>query len=102
MLLPFTQAKAVLDRLRRLCAGKDLPDALACNRFDAATRRGEDMRSAQRAVAAAVSSIVVAGEERAIASLFSPGGTHAMAGEFAGMNDFEVVAFLVVLAEDVP
>ena len=100
VLLPFTQAKAVLDRLKRLCAGKDVPDALACDRFDAATRRGEDMRSAQRALAAAVSSIVGAGEDRAIASLFSPGGTHAMAGEFAGMNDFEVVAFLVVLAED--
>ncbi len=102
VLLPFTQIKAILDRLRRLCAGKDLPDALACNRFDAATRRGEDMRSAQRALVAAVSSVVGASEERAVASLFSPGGTHAMAGEFAGTNEFEVVAFLVVLAEDAP
>ena len=102
VLLPFTQAKAVLDRLRQLCTGRDLPDALACNRFDAVTRQGEDMRSSQRALAAAVSSIIGAGEERAVASLFSPGGTHAMAGEFAGMNDFEVVAFLVVLAEDTP
>jgi hypothetical protein len=25
------------------------------------------------------------------------GGTHAMKGEFAGINDFEVVAFLVAL-----
>src|SRR3546814_13007862 len=36
-------------------------------------------------------------EERAIASLFSPGGTHALKGEFAGINDFEVVAFVVIL-----
>jgi hypothetical protein len=36
-------------------------------------------------------------EERAVASLFTPGGTHAAKGEFAGMNDFEVVAFLVLL-----
>ena len=100
MLLPFTQAKAVLDRLKRLCVGKDMPDALGCARFDAATERGRDMRAMQGLLAAAVSSIVGAGEERAVASLFSPGGTHAMAGEFAGMDDFEVVAFLVVLAED--
>ena len=33
-----------------------------------------------------------------MASLFAPGGTHALAGEFAGRDDFEVVAFLVVLA----
>ncbi len=98
--LPFTQAKAVLDRLKRLCLGKDMPDALACNRFDAATRRGEDMRAAQRLLAAAVSSIIGIGEERAIASLFVPGGTHVMPGEFAGMDDFEVVAFLAVLPED--
>jgi hypothetical protein len=28
-------------------------------------------------------------EERAVASLFSPGGTHALKGEFAGINEFE-------------
>ena len=40
----------------------------------------------------------VTGEERSIASLFSPGGTHALAGEFAGTHDFEVVAYVVILA----
>jgi hypothetical protein len=32
--------------------------------------------------------------------LFTPGGTHAIQGEFAGSNDFEVVAFMVVLADE--
>ena len=92
--------KQILDRLKRLCLGRDLPDAGACARFDKATRQGEDMLGAQRALAAAVASIVGKSEERAVASLFSPGGTHAMASEFAGINDFEVVAFLVVLPGD--
>ena len=100
VLLPFTQAKGILDRLKRLCLGRGMPDALACARFDEATRQGKDMRATQRLLAAAVSSIVGTSEERAVASLFSPGGTHAMAGEFPGMDDFEVVAFLVVLAEE--
>ena len=100
VLLPFTQAKGILDRLKRLCIGRGMPDALACARFDEATRQGEDMRETQRLLATAVASIVGTSEERAVASLFSPGGTHAIAGEFAGMDDFEVVAFLVVLAED--
>ncbi len=100
VLLPFTQTKGILDRLKRLCLGRDMPDAAACTRFDRATRQGEDMRAAQRLLAAAVASIVGTSEERAVASLFSPGGTHALAGEFAGVDDFEVVAFLVVLAED--
>jgi hypothetical protein len=102
VLLPYTQAKQTLDTLKRLCLGRDLPDAGACARFDRATRQGEDMRAAQRLLSAAVASVVGRTEERAIASLFSPGGTHAMSGEFAGITDFEVVAFLVVLAGGAP
>ena len=97
VLLPYTQAKQILDRLKRLCLGRELPDAGACARFDKATRHGEDMRAAQRLLAAAVASVVGKQEERAVASLFTPGGTHAMKGEFAGINDFEVIAYLIVL-----
>lgn len=100
VLLPYTQAKRILDRLKRLALGRDLPDAGACARFDKATRHGEDMRHAQKLLSSAVASVVGKNEERAVASLFSPGGTHAIKGEFAGSNDFEVLAFLVVLAED--
>ncbi|MBS0398507.1 MAG: helicase [Proteobacteria bacterium] len=97
VLLPFPQAKQILDRLKRLCVGRDLPDAAACAHYDKATQQGEDMRHTQRLLAAAVGSVVGKTEERAVASLFAPGGTHALAGEFAGMDDFEVVAFLVIL-----
>ena len=99
VLLPYTQAKRILDRLKRLALGRELPDAGACARFDKVTKHGEDMRHAQKLLSAAVASIVGKNEERAVASLFSPGGTHAIKGEFAGSNDFEVLAFLVVLDE---
>lgn len=97
VILPFPQAKQILDRLKRTCAGRDLPDATACAQFDKTTKSGEDMRFAQRLLGAGVASIVGKSEERAVASLFSPGGTHALKGEFAGINDFEVVAFLVIV-----
>ncbi len=99
VLLPYTQAKRILDRLKRLALGRELPDAGACARFDKVTKHGEDMRHAQKLLSAAVASVVGKNEERAVASLFSPGGTHAIKGEFAGSNDFEVLTFLVVLAE---
>ena len=99
VLLPFTQVKQLLDRLKRLSIGRDLPDAGACASFDKATRNGKDMSAVQDLLATAVASVVGKKEERAIASLFTPGGTHAMKGEFQGINDFEVVAFLVVLPE---
>lgn len=100
VLLPFTQVKQVLDRLKKLALGRDEPDIKAWTRLDRATKNGQDMASYQKLLARAVASIVGKKEERAVASLFSPGGTHAIKGEFAGINDFEVVAYLIVLADD--
>ena len=99
VLLPFTQAKQALDTLKQLCIGRDLPDATACEYFNKTTKNGQDMKVAQELLRKAVASIIGKNEERAIASLFTPGGTHALKGEFQGINDFEVVAFLVVLPE---
>ncbi len=99
VILPYTQAKQILDRLKRLCLGRDMADAGACARFDKATKQGEEMLAAQRLLAAAVASVAGKNQERAVASLFTPGGTHAMKGEFAGINDFEVMAYLVILPE---
>ncbi|MFT7042345.1 MAG: hypothetical protein ACJAW7_001102 [Candidatus Azotimanducaceae bacterium] len=97
VLLPYTQAKRILDRLKRVALGRELPDAEACARFDKASKKGEDMRQAQKLLSAAVASVVGKSEERAVASLFTPGGTHALKGEFAGSDDFEVLAFMVIL-----
>lgn len=99
VLLPYTQAKQILDRLKRLCIGNDEVDRTATSLFDKHTRQGEDMHSIQRMVAAGVSSITGKSEERAVASLFSPGGTHALRGEFAGINDFEIIAWIYILPD---
>jgi SNF2 family DNA or RNA helicase len=99
VLLPFTQAKTVLEYLKRLCVGRNLPDIDACNDFDKATKQGEDMIQAQKLLSAAVASIVGKKEERAVNSLFRTGGTHAIKGEFSGINDFEVIAYLIITPE---
>ena len=99
VLLSHPQAKQILDRLKRLCIGQTLPNAEACSRFDRVTRQGEEMRRPQSLLAAAVGSVVGKTEERAVASLFKPGGTHALPGEFAGVHDFEVIGYLVALPE---
>ena len=99
VVLPHSHTKQLLDRLKKLTVGRDLPDLGASNRFDRATSNGRDMARGQKQLAAGVASIVGKREERAVASLFTPGGTHAQKGEFAGIGDFEVVAFLVVLPD---
>ena len=95
--LPHSQAKQVLDRLKGLCLGRDLGAAQACERFNKATKAGRQKLPHQALLQQAIARVVGKSQERAVASLFSPGGTHAKKGEFAGMGDFEVVAFLVIV-----
>ncbi len=97
--LPYTQAKQVLDALKRTCIGKDLPDSEAIARWNRQTKNGANMRKAQRLLAEAAASIAGKSQERAIESLFKPGGTHAQKGEFAGQEDVEVIGWLVILPE---
>ena len=100
--LPFTRMKQALDHLRRLCEGRALADAADVARLDAATRSGSDMQATRELLAKAVASIVGKSEERAVASLFTPGGTAAPKGAFAGIDDFEVIARLTVLPPATP
>ena len=58
------------------------------------------MGFAQKLLSLAASSIAGKSQERAVESLFSPGGTHAIKGEFAGQEDIEVIAWLAILPED--
>ena len=103
VLLSHLQAKQILDRLKRSCFGRLERDPAAVAALDRATQRGSDMRLAQKQLAAAVAAIVGRTEEKAVASLFRPGGTQGVKGEFSGTSDFEVVAYVVILpAEDRP
>jgi hypothetical protein len=83
-LLAYPQAKRILDRLKAPVAWPR-----ASGRGRQCTIRedhtpGEDMRNAQNLLVSAIASVVGKNEVRAVASLFSPGGTHVMRGEFAG------------------
>jgi hypothetical protein len=93
----FTEAKPILDTLKRLCADRDVPEGAACAGFEKRTRDGADMAHYQKLLGAAVAAVVGKKQERAVGSLFTPGGTHAQKGEFAGMSDFEVVAYVAIV-----
>lgn len=97
--LSFSQAKRLLDRLRTLCVGKDLPDEQAIQAFNLQTRNGTRMEPYQKLLGEAIRSVVGKKEERAVESLFEPGGTQALSGEIAGADDFEVVAWILILPE---
>ena len=56
--------------MKKLCLGRDMPDAVASGRFDKRTSNGKDMRYAQELLSTSVASIVGKNEERAVASRF--------------------------------
>ena len=95
--LNFTQAKKILDLLKKLSIGRSNPNEDAVARFNAATRGGTDMSKYQALLARAVGAITGKAEERGVESLFQPGGTVLSRDSFKGIDDFEVISYLVVL-----
>ena len=95
----FTKAKKVLDMLKKLSLGRPQPDESAVARFKVATRDSTDMSKYQSLLAKAVTAITDKAEEKGVESLFRRGGTALSKEFFQGMDDFEVVSYLIVLGE---
>ncbi len=93
------QPKETLDTLRILARGQTEPDRAACRAFNEETREGRDMQRVSELLRDAISSIVTLKEESDIDSLFSSGGTSALLSKISGLDDFELVCFLVVKKE---
>lgn len=94
------EPKLVLDSLRMLCKGKADPDAVLCRKFNKVTKDGRDMHEAAALLKDAVASIVEAKEEADIDSFFGDGTTTFLESDIAGLDDFELICFLVVSAAD--
>ena len=88
--------KGVLDEMRLLCRGKSAPDRGLCAQFNRETHDGRDMKVGSRLLEAAVASIVDAKEESDVDSFFSEGTTGFLEGDVEGLDDFELICFLVV------
>ncbi len=88
--------KNMLDKMRYLCKGKTEPIAELYRAFNKETRDGRDMRELSRLLGDAIASIIEVKEESDIDSLFRPGGTSIGLNDISGLDDFELIAFLVV------
>ncbi|MDR2814135.1 MAG: DEAD/DEAH box helicase family protein [Prevotellaceae bacterium] len=88
--------KALLNKLRLACKGKDKPLKSLVARFNRETNDGKNMAKYSELLGKAVHSIMTVTEERDIDSLFSAGETTALAGKVKGLNDFELIDFLVI------
>ena len=88
--------KALLDKMRHICKGKAEPIPEVYKPFNKETKDGRDMRELSKLLGDAIASIIEVKEENDILSLFKPGGTTLGLNKIKGLDDFELVTFLVV------
>ena len=88
--------KDTLDAMRQLCRGKDKPIEALCRAFNEETDDGRNMAVYSSLLEDAVLSIVDAKEDSDLDSLFRSGGTSALLSQVSGLDDFELICFLVV------
>lgn len=88
--------KKLLDKMRYACKDKTVPDMALCKQFNKETRDGKYMRHYSDLLQSAIESIVTVKEEKDIDSLFSVGETTALTYNIKGLDDFELICFLVI------
>mgnify|MGYP000109636650 FL=1 len=95
----YLNPKKLLDTMRLLCRGKDKPCAELCRRFNEETDDGRKMGEVSELLSEAINSIIDAKEENDIDSLFKSGGTSALLSAVSGLDDFELICFLIIRNE---
>ena len=86
----------MLDTMHYLCRGKTEPDAQLCKVLNSETKDGRDMSKYSELLGEAINSIIDVKEESDIDSLFHQGGTTALLSNITGLDDFELICFIVV------
>lgn len=92
----YLNPKKLLDTMRLLCRGQSEPVIELYKKFNMETADGHDMHEMSELLSEAINSIVDAKDKCDIDSLFKRGGTTALLSTFSGLDDFELICFLVV------
>ena len=88
--------KKTLDMIRYICKDATEPDNLLCRDFNRETKDGRKMGKYSALLERAITSIIDVTDASDVDSLFKSGGTSALQSRIAGMDDFELICFLVV------
>ena len=93
---PFTNTKHILDVLKKQASDGHELDTHAISIFNKQTKQGADMQHYQQLLAAAIDSIAGKSQEKGVQSLFARGGTVLTAASSQGIEDFEVISYLIL------
>ncbi|MDX7683076.1 SNF2-related protein [Aeromonas caviae] len=94
-----TEIKRLLDLVRTCCKGQDHPIAAVCERFNQNTADGRKMQAYSDLLGSSIRSMIEVKEEKDLDSLFAGGKTTALTNTISGLDDFELISFLVIQEE---
>ena len=86
----------MLDKMRFLCKGKTQPIPEVYKQFNKETRDGRDMSKFSYLLGEAIASIIEVKDESDIDLFLGGGQISFLTNEIKGLDDFELICFLVV------
>ncbi len=96
LLLNHVDSKKILDAMRMLCKGKNQPLSDLCKALSEETDEYHQMDSYSMLLKQSIGTILKTEEEKEVLSLFRSGGTTALKDKFKGIEDFNLISFLIV------
>jgi len=91
-----TEVKALLDLIKSSCKGTINPITDLCTQFNQQTKDGKNMQFYSDILDKAIMSMMTLKEQKDVDSLFTSTNTTALEHSISGLDDFELIAFLVV------
>ncbi len=96
LLLNHIESKKILDAMRMLCKGKNEPLIDLCKSLSESTDEYHDMSNYSNLLKQSIGTILQNEEEKEVLSLFKSGGTTALKDKLKGIEDFNLISFLII------
>ena len=96
LLLNHIESKKILDAMRMLCKGKNEPLMDLCKSLSESTDEYHDMSNYSNLLKQSIGTILQTEEEKEVLSLFKSGGTTALKDKLKGIEDFNLISFLII------
>ncbi|MDR1721418.1 MAG: DEAD/DEAH box helicase, partial [Methanobrevibacter sp.] len=92
----YTSSKKIMDYYKKLCSGKREIFKDLVDKFNQETNYGKKMDKYSELLKAAIDNIIGKKEEKGVQSLFTKGGTNLLKKDSLGLEEFELITFLVL------
>lgn len=100
VIVDHTTVKPLLDLIRAACKDRAEPIPAAYQVFNRMTRDGRDMSACSALLDQAIRSMIDLKQEKDVDSLFTGTKTSALVHDIRGLDDFELIAFLVIMGRE--